>query len=71
MLPMTIREIAAAVEGTWLNPRENTPPVTEVCTDSRKISEGFNKKQYCLKMISMSVFNNIAVGNNRQLFLLL
>ena len=40
MLPMTIREIAAAVEGTWLNPRENTPPVTEVCTDSRKISEG-------------------------------
>ena len=40
MLPMTIQEIASAVEGTWLNPRENTSPVTEVCTDSRKLSQG-------------------------------
>ena len=40
MLPMTIQEIAAAVEGTWLNPRENAAPVTAVCTDSRKIEGG-------------------------------
>jgi len=40
MLPMTISEIAAAVEGTWLNPRENTAPVTTVCTDSRALTEG-------------------------------
>lgn len=40
MLPMTISEIAAAVEGTWLNPRENVAPVTTVCTDSRALTEG-------------------------------
>ena len=40
MLPMTIQEIAAAVEGKWLNPFEHSAPVTEVCTDSRKITEG-------------------------------
>lgn len=37
---MTIQEIAEAVKGTWLNPREHTAPVTEVCTDSRKITAG-------------------------------
>ena len=40
MQPMTILEIAAAVEGVWWNPRENTEPVTAVCTDSRKITPG-------------------------------
>ena len=40
MQPMTIQEIAAAVEGVWWNPRENTEPVTAVCTDSRKIIPG-------------------------------
>ena len=40
MLPMTIQEIAAAVEGTWLNPCETAVPVTEVCTDSRKLTGG-------------------------------
>ena len=40
MLPMTIQEIAAAVEGKWLNPFEHSAPVTEVCTDSRKVTEG-------------------------------
>lgn len=40
MEPMTARQIAAAVDGVWLNPRENAPTVTEVCTDSRKLTPG-------------------------------
>lgn len=40
MLPMTIMEIAAAVEGQWLNPREGAPAVTEICSDSRKLTPG-------------------------------
>ena len=40
MEPMTIQEIAAAVDGKWLNPREDAPAVTAVCTDSRKITPG-------------------------------
>jgi len=40
MQPMTIQEIAAAVEGVWWNPRETTESVTAVCTDSRKITPG-------------------------------
>ena len=40
MEPMTARQIAAAVDGVWLNPRENIPAVTEVCTDSRKLTPG-------------------------------
>ena len=40
MQPMTIQEIAAAVEGVWWNPREEMPAVTAVCTDSRKITPG-------------------------------
>ena len=40
MEPMTIQEIAAAVDGKWLNPRENAPAVTAVCTDSRKLTPG-------------------------------
>ena len=40
MLPMTIQEIAAAVEGTWLNPCEGAAAVKAVCTDSRKLTEG-------------------------------
>ena len=40
MEPMTIQEIAAAVDGKWLNRRENAPAVTAVCTDSRKLTPG-------------------------------
>ena len=40
MEPMTIQEIAAAVDGKWLNPREDAPAVTAVCTDSRKLMPG-------------------------------
>lgn len=40
MEPMTARQIAAAVDGVWLNPSENAPAVTEVCTDSRKLTPG-------------------------------
>lgn len=40
MEPMTARQIAAAVDGVWLNPRENAPAVTAVCTDSRKLTPG-------------------------------
>ena len=37
---LTIQEIITAVEGTWLNPREGVAPISEVCTDSRKLTEG-------------------------------
>ena len=37
---MTVKEIAAAVNGVWWNPREDAAPVTAVCTDSRKITPG-------------------------------
>ena len=40
MQPMTVKEIAAAVAGVWWNPKEDVPPVTAVCTDSRKITPG-------------------------------
>ena len=40
MEPMTIQEIAAAVDGKWLNPRDDAPAVTAVCTDSRKLTPG-------------------------------
>ena len=40
MLPMTVKEIAAAVHGVWWNPREDAPAVSEVCTDSRKLMPG-------------------------------
>ena len=40
MQAMTVKEIAAAVNGVWLNPRENVPDVTGVSTDSRKIPAG-------------------------------
>lgn len=40
MLPMTITEIAAAVEGKWLNPCEGAAPVTEISSDSRLVAEG-------------------------------
>ena len=40
MEPMTARQIAAAVDGVWLNPRENAPAVTAVCTDSRALTPG-------------------------------
>ena len=36
MEPMTARQIADAVDGVWLNPRENAPAVAAVCTDSRR-----------------------------------
>ena len=37
---MTIQEIASAVGGTWLDPRAETPPVSAVSTDSRRIALG-------------------------------
>ena len=40
MRSMTVGEIVSAVGGTWLNPREGAPAVTEVCTDSRKLTPG-------------------------------
>ena len=40
MQPMTVKEIASAVHGVWWNPREDAPDVTEVCTDSRKLTPG-------------------------------
>lgn len=40
MEPMTVTQIAAAVNGVWLNPRDDAPAVTEVCTDSRKLTPG-------------------------------
>ena len=40
MQAMTVREIAAAVGGVWLNPSEDAPEFTSVSTDSRKIPAG-------------------------------
>ena len=40
MEPMTIGEIAAAVHGEWLQPREDAAPVCAVCTDSRSVIPG-------------------------------
>ncbi|SFQ13778.1 UDP-N-acetylmuramoyl-tripeptide--D-alanyl-D-alanine ligase [Oscillibacter sp. PC13] len=40
MLPMTVTEIAAAVDGIWWNPQEGAAAVTAVCTDSRKLTPG-------------------------------
>ncbi|MEY8386877.1 UDP-N-acetylmuramoyl-tripeptide--D-alanyl-D-alanine ligase [Oscillospiraceae bacterium 38-13] len=40
MEPMTVGQIAAAVDGVWLNPRENAPAVAAVCTDSRALTPG-------------------------------
>ncbi len=40
MKPMTVGQIAAAVDGVWLNPSETAPAVTAVCTDSRKLIPG-------------------------------
>ena len=40
MQPMTVKEIADAVDGVWQNPREDVPAVSAVCTDSRKITPG-------------------------------
>ena len=40
MQPMTVKEIAQAVDGVWWNPREGTEPVSAVCTDSRSVQPG-------------------------------
>ncbi len=40
MEPMTVGQIAAAVDGVWLNPSESAPAVTAVCTDSRALIPG-------------------------------
>ncbi len=40
MQPMTVKEIAAAVNGVWWNPREDAVPVTAISTDSRKVVPG-------------------------------
>ena len=40
MQPMTVKEIAQAVDGVWWNPREGAEPVSAVCTDSRSVQPG-------------------------------
>lgn len=40
MEPMTVGQILSAVDGVWLNPRDNAPAVTAVCTDSRALTPG-------------------------------
>ena len=40
MRPMTVGEICSAVGGAWLNPREDAPAVSAVCTDSRELTPG-------------------------------
>ena len=40
MQAMTVKEIAAAAGGVWLNPVESAIDVTSISTDSRKIPEG-------------------------------
>lgn len=40
MEPMTVGQIVSAVGGVWLNPNDHAPAVTEVCTDSRKLTPG-------------------------------
>ena len=40
MQPMTVQEIAAAVDGVWLNPGPKVPVVRAVCTDSHLASAG-------------------------------
>lgn len=40
MQPMTVKEITEAVHGVWINPRQDVFPITNVCTDSRKIIPG-------------------------------
>lgn len=40
MQPMTVEEIAQAVDGIWWNPMENLPPVCAVGTDSRQVPPG-------------------------------
>ena len=40
MEPMTVSQIVTAVDGVWLNPREDVPAVTAVCTDSRRLEPG-------------------------------
>ena len=40
MQTMTVHEIAAAVEGRWLNPGEGAAAVAAVSTDSRKLPQG-------------------------------
>jgi len=40
MQAMTIQEIAAAVGGEWVNPREGMEPVASISTDSRNLEPG-------------------------------
>jgi len=40
MESISVREIEAVTGGVWWNPREDAPPVADVSTDSREISEG-------------------------------
>ena len=40
MQPVTVKEIAAAVHGQWLNPVEHAPQVSAVCSDSRNLAAG-------------------------------
>lgn len=40
MQPMTVKEIAAAVNGVWWNPQEEVPVVASISTDSRKVTPG-------------------------------
>ena len=40
MQPVTVKEIAAAVHGQWLNPQADVPAVSAVCSDSRSLTPG-------------------------------
>lgn len=40
MGPFEVKEIERVVGGVWWNPREGAPPVTDISTDSRKLSAG-------------------------------
>ena len=40
MQAMTVQEIAAAVSGEWVNPREGMASVASISTDSRNLEPG-------------------------------
>ena len=40
MQAMTVQEIAAAVSGEWINPREGMASVASISTDSRNLEPG-------------------------------
>ena len=65
MQPMTVKEIASAVGGVWWNPREDLPPVTAVCTDSRSmrralVADGVDPARLLLEERSSDTEENFA-----------